>query len=127
MFLILNAFCDISLLQWNSTGNSEKLTRILQYFKQQSLIWEVKFQETMEDFMVSRLTCKILRSKDALKVRSHLMHRNIVDAVASCEQGLKYVAVDCRDTVHTTYSKSCMTRVTFVVLLWRYLHDIIAK
>ena len=75
------------------------------------------FQETMEDFMVSRLTCKILRSKDALKVRSHLMHRNIVDAVASCEQGLKYVAVDRRDTVHTTYSKSCMTQVTFVVLL----------
>ena len=56
MFLILNAFCDISLLQWNSTGNSEKLTRILQYFKQQSLIWETMFQEAMEDFMVSMLT-----------------------------------------------------------------------
>ena len=42
--LDLNAFCDISLLQWNSTTNSEKLTRILQYFKQQSLIWEATFE-----------------------------------------------------------------------------------
>ena len=50
--------------------------------------------------MVSRLTCKILRSKDVLKARSHLMHTNIVDAVLPCEQGLKYVAVDYRDTAY---------------------------
>ena len=50
---------------------------------------------------------------------------NIVDAIAPHEQGLrkhflkylKYLAVDFRDVVHTTYSKLCMTQVTFVVLL----------